>query len=511
MQRLRPLVLRSSKRLTVSSSSVSTSTSIINRTSASAIWSHPSSVQSVQFGISSFSTSADAKTKSKPKSKAVTSKTKLEANSKPLAWTLNSVTHSRYHLPPVAPFDLVQSLTTEILSAPIGSLFAFDESDVKTFEHPHDVSEKVTQKIEYILRGHSALICQSALDLDLLSDGKNKNLHTKLRKDIPDKETEKDKYQSWEDARASMAAQERLSFMEQLVDRLQKEGEFYQQQAEEHRKAQLLPTETNTVAEDSDNDEENTEGQQKDTTKTKPCVTRSFAPKQKPATVAKTIQEQYSTPGPTIHMYDLILDAYAISALDVSHNPNTTLEMLKKADAIYQAIMKRHEIDGRHNNTNSKTIPTTITFNALIRTAANVPYLSDPSHHTVSHLSKLDVPTQKVRDTALNIGLRTFEQMHSSDCVERNAATYKYVLQIIHKFIPECRSRGNIVRSYFDLACKEGVVDQNVTEALKNNGGGEPYTEWVEDILGKESKEFPRGWKRTLKKRQSNLGSAGLY
>ena len=75
-----------------------------------------------------------------------------------------------HHTPPVAPYDQLSSLATPILSAPFGSLYEFSPTDYQTYTNPHDVSDAITQQVEYIVRGHSALIPGSLWEVVVAED-----------------------------------------------------------------------------------------------------------------------------------------------------------------------------------------------------------------------------------------------------------------------------------------------------------------------------------------------------
>ena len=501
MQRLRPLIIQSPHRTALKS----TTTSVQELASSFSILVKPSTrpeeKRSTCIAIShaklrTFSTNASTEPRSR---NAVNINDKKEVTDSKQFHQLLSVTHSRHHEPPIAPFEDIQKLSVEILSSPLGSLYSFDENDHKIYEHPHDISDELTQRVEFILRGHSALIPNSILDFT--SDERFAG-----QRYIPNADTEPDRYKAWKEERTSMSIKDRLVLMKQLIRRLEEEGEHYQKRAEEYRLALLAPT----ISIEDDEKATST-----------PTLPLEFQPKYSPPPV-KTIFERYSSPGPSIHMYDLLLDAYAICAEEMSKqinvkskkyaytapNSEELLMFLKEADSVYQKAKQRHDVDGRHNNINPKTILTPITFNALIRIASSIPYIQE---NTVENLSKLKTPTLKIRDSALTIGLRTYEEMHACDCVDRNSQTYKYVFNVVKKFIPECRSRGHLVRGFFQQAIEDGVVNQVVIHALIDNGGGQDYKEWLtNEILDKDLSTFPRNWTFLAKKRQYKQGN-GLY
>jgi len=344
------------------------------------------------------------------------------------------------------------------------------------------------------------------------------------RPDIPTKGS--NQYQEWSQARSDDYVNEYVKDMERLVTRLEEEGEYYQKMAEEHRLAQLAPT----VMEDATTASTTTTTATTDKASGSKKST-SLPPKQKPMH-SKSIPETYSSPGPTVTLYELLLDAYALSTLKTtndSFSPPNALSLLTHIDSIYQRIVQRHDLDGQYQNTHPQTIPTSITYNAILRIIANGSYIPS-SQNTISNLPQMDIPTQKVRDQALLMAFQTYEMMEASDAVHRNSCTYEYLFQILQTYIPPCRSRGNILRQYVHQACEEGVMTVSILQNLKltcDKKDGLDYEEWMsrmeeefhltavedhddDDHKGAATKDLPLKWRRVAKKLSHKSGN-GFY
>ena len=222
----------------------------------------------------------------------------------------------------------------------------------------------------------------------------------------------------------------------------------------------------------------------------------------------------YSHPGaagPSIQMYDLVLDALSIQSSP--QNVKVATELLDDILDRYKALSaakEYYESRGTKDCLSDEELstftalsqidislyaPTAVSFNAVIRAAAN---------------AHVDPHNEQERDLTLSSAFMTLYNIHDSDCVHRNSATFTYMLQVVEKLIPPSRSRGNIARGLFQKACDDGVVDNNVLNALEkiSGGGGIDFDSWILQIT--ESKEFPQKWRRNSKLRMHRHGG-GLY
>ena len=223
--------------------------------------------------------------------------------------------------------------------------------------------------------------------------------------------------------------------------------------------------------------------------------------------------------GPSVAMYDLVLDALSMSQtkgslmkarklqmelLDRYKAMSTAVEYFKKKrDAkARERKIKSEETDEEDqasamiDSVNLQIIePTAVSFNAVIRTAVNMAY---------------DNKDEQVRDEALTAAFHSLYLIHDSDCAHRNSATFTYMFQVLSKFIPESRSRGNIARGLFEKACEDGVVNEALLQALSNAGGGMDFDNWLPSILGRSYADMPQKWRRNVKMRRYRHGS-GIY
>lgn len=324
--------------------------------------------------------------------------------------------HSRKLPPSIASAEIVDDMTNELLSSPIGSLYTYDSDFKGSEDQGFIVSDVWSQKVEFLLRGHSSLIDGSIVRYELQ--------HESL--ELPDVKVNDDKNIG-----------ERIRVMQSLLERMENEAEAYK---EAYITAHSAMEE---VKEPSSSQKKGKKGAEDVSSSSKGIF-------------------KGAPPGPTISMYDIVLDAYAIS----THLPTTTA--LTQAQSLFNKATHRHIQNGGPDNTQRHTIPTSLTFNAVIRTASNTSY-----DYTLKEID------ERTRDEVLNAAFWTFDKMYHTDCTERNTATYIYMLRMLKKCMPESRVRGNIAHALFDLAVEDKVMDDCIYEELKVNGGGELYENWL--------------------------------
>jgi hypothetical protein len=185
-------------------------------------------------------------------------------------------------------------------------------------------------------------------------------------------------------------------------------------------------------------------------------------------------------------MYDLILDANAIYASCIPlDDDDAKMIAMNTSRALFQTILTRHEADGGPANVNPSTIPSPQSFHTLIQTAAGVPY-----HATSGEM---------VRDEAMDLAFVTFDRMYRNDAVNRTWTTYLGIFEVVFKFIPTSRSKGNIAYALFLQACEEGVVTEAVWERLKSFGGlgnGPDLERYIQENSQKSWHQLPQKWRR---------------
>ena len=200
----------------------------------------------------------------------------------------------------------------------------------------------------------------------------------------------------------------------------------------------------------------------------------------------------FALPGPTVNMYDTILDTLACSAAQHSIDP---VQDLATATNVYEMVILRHFLDGGDYATdvNVHTRPTILTFNAQIRLAAQLPWQEGNS---IEH-----------RDDALTVAMAAFSRTHECGVVERNASSHTYLIQCLHKYMPPSRIRGDMALALVMSARYHGILSQAVIEAFKACNIPSNAKEHDELILEKFTGEnymakLPKKWFRLNKKRR---------
>lgn len=191
----------------------------------------------------------------------------------------------------------------------------------------------------------------------------------------------------------------------------------------------------------------------------------------------------FAAPGVSVAMYDTLLDAMACHATSNLVHPTSAFTLL-------QEVVGRHELDGGNDsNTLRHTLPTAISFNAVIRIAAELPFDIDSTEPA-------DIRT---RDDALTVAFGAFDALYRST-VERNCATYSYLLRAVAKYFPPSRIRGNVAHGMFHHAAEQGLIDATVVEAHKTANtpsNGPEFDEWMASTLtDKAVGDLPHEWRR---------------
>jgi hypothetical protein len=187
-------------------------------------------------------------------------------------------------------------------------------------------------------------------------------------------------------------------------------------------------------------------------------------------------------PGPTNHMYDLVLDAIAVSTPSSSH----PLTMLQHARSLHKKSLSRYEMDVKEglDHLNPSSCPTPATFNAVIR--ASIIRTSD----------------DQVRDYAMENAFFAFDAMYHHPVVHRNTATYRYMLEMMKALFPVGAMRGNISAAIWEQAVQDKVIDLSLFEAMKkisSQSHGDLFDEWWKKVEARFVKDvnghgFPLIW-----------------
>ena len=177
------------------------------------------------------------------------------------------------------------------------------------------------------------------------------------------------------------------------------------------------------------------------------------------------------------------------------------------------------------------SMPTPLTFNAVIRTAASRPPAIDTGSIILNKPLIMDkAMIQRRRDAVLEEAFGTYDctYHHSCSTAERNSATYRYMFEVVGLHMPPGPSRGNIVRALFENCADEGCLDNHVLDTLallpvddqtQQEGrrlesfdedvrrGAKDFGKWLDETRQKYDKSkngygFPLKWSRNKKSRR---------
>jgi hypothetical protein len=167
----------------------------------------------------------------------------------------------------------------------------------------------------------------------------------------------------------------------------------------------------------------------------------------------------FALPGPTIAMYDTMLDTLASYCILLQeqeqngHGSNSTSasgrlqettvsHVLETANYLHDVAMLRHITDGGDGkNDNPYTRPTAVTFNALLRVAAELP-IAEIQTETLSPV---------IRDNAITTAMSTFQALHECGVVHRNSASYTYAMRAVTKYLPHRWPKQTRTRRFMSL------------------------------------------------------------
>ncbi|CAB9515724.1 expressed unknown protein [Seminavis robusta] len=205
----------------------------------------------------------------------------------------------------------------------------------------------------------------------------------------------------------------------------------------------------------------------------------------------------FASPGATVNMYDIFLDSLAVTAEQVgdprqfSARKASNLLTARHAFDVFELLYQRHSLDGgEESNDNKFTLPTQISYNAVLRTVANLHFDGQSEVH---------------RDLALMVAFSTDNAMQQSKTLERNSATFAYLLQVIAKYIPACEFRGNVAHALWMQAKSSGVYNDQVMDAYfqaHEPSNSARHDEWLEkNLKGFDWRtEVPQRWRRRVQK-----------
>jgi len=373
--------------------------------------------------------------------------------------------HSRHHIPKVAPFDSLEGMCNKLLDAIPGTLFVYEADDlnltkIEEYENALTKSYHTQQTVEYILRGYNVTFPTSLVQTT-----------------NPDSITDDDWKQAATTTTDASSYEERLEKMMELLERMEREGDVYVELRTKFR-SQLARRNADNEGTAVVNDDD---------------LTMSSTEEMEASKMQQLANTYGAPPGPSTVMYDLILDAISVSIPYLS--PSTAITWIHKAEILRERALERHKLDvtaGDMDKVNLDSIPSPITFNAVIRAAANAPY---------------NGKEEQLRDVALEAAFYTYDAMHHHLIVDRNTATYRYILETVGKYIPVSPSKGNIAHSLFVKACvEERVLDETLVDALLNyvmtdEGGtgkadslGIDFDNWIDNHIKTTFHESKNGY-----------------
>ena len=372
--------------------------------------------------------------------------------------------HSIKKLPLICTDPAIRTqLTQDVLQAPWGSLFSYvNNNSNNNVQQAWHAADATVQKVEFVLRGHAHGLSGTTWHRWLPRD----NTHATTSDEIT----------------------ETLLTMQQLVHRLHVEGASYMQlRAARLEEIQGPKVNAHVMMEDlemdlddeTDEDEDMVHSRQVfDSVEALQDDINAFARDQgidassdsdsdsdsssssdsdnesdDISAAEPTYMDDFAIPGPTTHMYDTLLDAMACHA-----GNSTDVVTARDTYQLLEEILSRHAMDGGDaHNAMGYTRPTIQSYNASIRVAAQLPF--DASDTRPSNLSR--------RDDAIHLGFCAFGALSESQLVQRNSATYTYLLQVISKYFPASRSRGHIARGMLLHARDQGLLDAPLLEAYR--------------------------------------------
>jgi hypothetical protein len=317
----------------------------------------------------------------------------------------------------------LQQFTEQLLTASPGSLFGYQDAHT-TRDDAWKAAESTIQLAEYVLRGHASWIPNSRY-------------------------YKKTKNESSSDADLTSSVAQHVAQMQTIVARLQQEGQVYMQLRHERLAQKFQEKQALAGGMNNNMEEEGTD----ELFITLADTTQAFAP-----------------PGATVTMYDVLLDSMSVcSCSDEQHEleeeeatTSTTTTHFTPSEfvTLLRQVQAAHALDGGDAmNTNRFTFPTMQSFNATLRGIASY---KPPKSTTTTSGGDEQIQLERIRDQAMEaFGIYNSLAHTTSERLKRNSATITYMLQIVQKYIPTSRTKGNVAFSIWLHATKEGIVDSH--------------------------------------------------
>jgi hypothetical protein len=185
----------------------------------------------------------------------------------------------------------------------------------------------------------------------------------------------------------------------------------------------------------------------------------------------KASKYPFAPPGATVTMYNILLDSMAAAIVaSSSSSPVSTIDYTPTdLTNILLKLLHHNDLDGGiTHNINPNTMPTIQSFNAVLRGISNF------SSSSLNSTQDSTTTTMKLRDDCLMQAFGIYNGLASElepmtkqqQGLCRNAATIRYMMDILRHTFPVSRTRGNMSVSLFVQAQQLGVVDATVLQAM---------------------------------------------
>lgn len=394
------------------------------------------------------------------------------------------VRHSRKKLPSVClDPQQISEMTAQILEAPDGSLFSY-ESGADNSHSAWSRADHTVQQVEFLMRGYAHSIPGTQWNRWLRA----------FRPRLQDPELSIMQIQAlmdrmWKEGTTYMTL--RAARLEELYGP-KNEDEDDDRPFDEDGSIEIdledldgyLPDGESEEEDYLEHDTDDEDGVFEDILRSGSTTKNQGNEEESP----KGYFNDFALPGPTVHMHDIMLDCLACHP---SYPGPSNEGAPAIAFAALEDILSRNNLDGGDGrNTNPHTMPTAMSFNAPIRLAASLEF---------------DIQSKKkenleLRDSALILAFGAFDAMTHS-AVDRNCATYAYLLDCIGKYVPTSKTKGNIAHGLFRHATTQGLIDKTVMDAFvraNTPSNGDEFDKWISSL----ELSVPMKWKRHVNVRR---------
>jgi len=288
------------------------------------------------------------------------------------------------------PVELQQE-TQDLLETPIGHLYS--PSQPRDREASYEDAHATIQRAEYLVLGHSRNIPGSLY----------------APKDADD-------------------AGNSLALMQQLLERMQQEGDMYMEVRSERIRIATegdSPEDSSSSSSSSDSDSDN------DTSAT---------------LIRKTLPLDFAPPGATIRMYDAVLDGMAC-----------TNASAQDFETYYTPALRANDLDRSH-------VPTASLWTSQTTCATHVTY-NAPLRGLAAAAGQEKISPEK-RDQILSQTLYLYNHLTHSQHLPRNDKSVLYTLQVFASTLGPSRILGNTTVTFWDQARRLGVLSKDLVQGF---------------------------------------------